>query len=380
MISIQHIFSMTYNLGDRLIFDSIHHLIRSHVIENYQLFPQNGNTSPLWQSFHGLTAETRNIFGKPDLIIFGGQPVIGKGRDYLNIEISPSYFEEIPAFMFGVGARTDYSKDPPDDDYLSFAREYFPKFRGISARDKETFELLSEFNSNVYFTGDPAMFRFLKPICFRNDAKFISIFFRGNLLDGPPIPNTFWISLVSALKKEFDKRVLILVNDFRELERVRQISEIAGCDFIGVPNYEWYIPYLENSCMILGFRYHGCILAGTLGIPFLHISTDWRGESFIRSFDKKRNFSLNLHALKAPEKPRSYLEKAFDFVGMNVKPKSSVLEGSYLALTEEIRDKCVSILSRKENVFEEYESEVKARYTIMKQFLAQIRNAVSNRL
>ena len=286
---IHHYCPHTFNAGDHFVILSIREHLRK-VLRNAVFIPKSIAVNRGWGAPFRLRGENIAFSNRyADTVIVGGSD------NYRNwsLRIDGREIQKLrpPLFFVGLGVSSNDLDEAPlieNKKYLEDIRKTHEKTRISTVRDEATLAFLEQLGvTGAILTGCPALYL--------GDASGIHVRQPGKIILTFPFPvNRSRLSerfqLLEKTMQELirhygSEQIIISCHDDRD---VPAASELFPDQRIFFSNYARdYLELYQQAAFVAGSRLHASILAAGLGIPFLNINVDIRGQSFSHTFGLK---------------------------------------------------------------------------------------------
>jgi hypothetical protein len=286
---IHHYCPHTFNAGDHFVTLSIRKHLRKCLPEAV-FIPKSIAVNRGWGAPHRLRGENIAFSNQyADAVIVGGSD------NYRNwsLRIDGREIQKLqpPLFLVGLGISSNDLDEPPlieNQKYLEDIRKTHEKTRISTVRDEATLTFLEQLGvTGVILTGCPALYL--------GDASEIRLKKTGKIILTFPFPvNRIRLSeryrlleqTIQGLIQHYGAdQIIISCHDDRD---VPAASERFPGQQIFFSTDAWeYLDLYRQAAFVAGSRLHASILAAGLGIPFLNINVDIRGQSFSSTFGLK---------------------------------------------------------------------------------------------
>lgn len=283
-VIIHHYCPHTFNAGDHFVTHSIRRHLSS-LIPNAVFIPRAIAVNRGWgapQRLRGPNIAFSNRYA--DAVVVGGSD------NYRNwsLRIDAEEIQQLkpPLFLLGLGVSSNDLNESPLMEKKAYLRDILAANRKAAVstvRDEATALFLKELGiTNAVMTGCPALFlESSTGVAAREDGPLLLTF--PFPVNRKSLPRRFAVlqKLIADIAAH-NGNVVLSCHDDRDVGPATE-------SFPGLPVFfsnDWhdYVDLYRSARMVVGSRLHGSILAGSMGVPFININVDIRGQSFSRTF------------------------------------------------------------------------------------------------
>ena len=286
-IVIHHYCPHTFNAGDHFVIRSIRLHLRKFLPEAV-FVPKASAFNRGWGQPVRLTGKNLEYSNR-----YADAVVIGGSDQYNNWSLRIRKEEIVrlipPLYLIGMGISSKRLGEPPHLEkrsYLEDIRVTHEVARKISVRDEPTKAFLESAGvRDVMVTGCPAMHLFDGDFAYRPGGVLALTFpFPVVRKNRPEIFATLLDIIRHFLRSapEWGLKPVVVCHDDRDVHVAQDAFPEAAIFF---SNYvDEVIDFYRSASLVLGSRLHATILVSGMGVPFVNINLDARGQGFSETF------------------------------------------------------------------------------------------------
>ncbi|MBO8160341.1 MAG: polysaccharide pyruvyl transferase family protein [Thermosipho sp. (in: Bacteria)] len=267
------------NIGDELMRNSVKLFLKDEGFEIHELLPKKEESTISYNRFNFLSV--LKAIKKTDVVVCGGGGVLQDKTSFKSFIYYYTVFRTAllfnkPVIFFGNSFGPLKRK---------ITRHLFKKLLKneklyIFARDMVSFKYASRYNKKIYLGTDPAIpvLRNIENEKNKNTKKAVII----------PRRIRSYVPILLSLVKEGFEEVTFVPFAPEDLALSKRLSNFSVKNLrVGYCEVNEAIKNILESSLIISERFHGALIAGYFGIPFISI----KDEKFRRFFKKYFNDS-----------------------------------------------------------------------------------------